>query len=268
MDGMRKVAVSIGIVAALTASQVSPVELKETPIQSQLQQNLAAFALDEFNDFDQEMSSKDEDRFDQESDGNKKKSVVKAALYSAIVPGWGEYYVGHRGKARLFFTVEALSWIGHIAFSTYGNWKKDDFIRFANDRAGADLWGKDDDFLDMVGFYDDIDEYNSFGRVFDPDRAFLTDNASNHWRWQSRSDKEIYRHLKNQSREAFRRADFMIGLAVLNRVVSIIDAVRDARRSQRTLDASFSVSEKIRYRFEVDPFSGHRQVSFTLFTPF
>jgi len=185
-----------------------------------------------------------------------------------LVPGWGEYYVGHKKKARFFFTVEVLSWIGFIGFTTYGNWKEDDFIRFANERAGADLNGKDDWFLDMVGFYEDIDEYNSFGRVYDPDRPYLDDNVSNHWRWQNPSDKKLYRHLKNRSREAYRRADFMIGLAILNRVVSVIDAVRDAKRSRHTFDASFGNTGEIRYRFDVDPFSSRRQISLTLFTPF
>ncbi len=245
---------------APVASRMLPIELKKTPIQAQLQQHLTAFTSNVFNDFDTQKLSKTGDEFGRESNEHKKKSAVKAAIYSAILPGWGEYYLGHKKKARVFFTAEALSWIGFAAFTTYGKWKKDDFIRFANERAGADLWGKDDDFLDLVGFYDNVDEYNSFGRVFDPDRPYLEDNASNHWRWQSSGDRASYRHLKNQSREAYRRADFMIGLAVLNRVVSIIDAIRDAKRSQRALDSSFSI--------EIDPFSVNRQITLTLFTSF
>jgi len=265
---MRKFALAIGIILTFITTQVSPVELKETPLQSQLLQNIARLVSDNFNDFGQEASSKTENWSDRGIEGNTKKSTAKAAIYSAILPGWGEYYVGHKSKARFFFTVEALSWISYAAFTTYGHWKKDDLIRFANEHAGADLWGKDDDFLDMVGFYDDIYEYNSLGRAFDPHRTYLEDNTTNHWRWQSLNDQRIYRHLKNQSREAFRKADFMIGLAILNRVVSVIDAVRDARRSQRTLDDSFGIAKNIRYRFEVNPFSDFRQVSFTVFTPF
>ena len=265
---MRKLALAVVVVALLVAARVSGVELKQTPIQSTLQQSLSAAGSDDFDYSQPSHRWKDEDEPEWDSRQGHAKSVAKAALYSALVPGWGEYYVGHKKKARFFFTVEVLSWIGFIGFTTYGNWKEDDFIRFANERAGANLNGKDDWFLDMVGFYEDIDEYNSFGRVYDPDRPYLDDNASNHWRWQSPSDKELYRHLKNRSREAYRRADFMIGLAILNRVVSVIDAVRDAKRSRHTFDASFGNSGGIRYRFDVDPFSSRRQISFTLFTPF
>ncbi|HWR84133.1 MAG TPA: hypothetical protein VN285_12600 [Candidatus Deferrimicrobium sp.] len=191
------------------------------------------------------------------------KSVVGAAWRSAVLPGWGEFYVGHKRKARVFFTVEGLAWIGFFGFRTYGNWKEDDFIRFAAQRAGADLDGKDDWFLDVVGFYDDIDDYNALGRAYDPERPYLEDNATYHWRWQQPADRDIYRNLKNQSREAFRRANFMIGLALVNRVVSVIDAVRDARRSRRTLDDSFDDPQKSRWRFRVDPFSRDRQLILT-----
>jgi hypothetical protein len=264
---MRKLALAVVAVALLIAARVSGVELKQSAIQSMLRQNLSVAGSDDFDYSHPSHGWKEEDEPEWGNSQNHSKSVAKAALYSTLVPGWGEYYVGHKKKARVFFTVEVLSWIGFIGFTTYGNWKEDDFIRLANERAGADLNGKDDWFLDMVGFYDDIDEYNSFGRVYDPDRPYLDDNASNHWRWQNPSDKELYRHLKNRSREANRRADFMIGLLVLNRVVSVIDAVRDAKRSQRIFDGSFGQTGRIRYRFDVNPFSSRQQISFTLFTP-
>ncbi|MFQ6008301.1 MAG: hypothetical protein ACE5K8_05040 [Candidatus Zixiibacteriota bacterium] len=251
----------------LTAAQTFPVDLKHSPVQKQHQQMLATLLIDEFSGSNLSTTSRNNPSVEQDEDRGK--SVFKAGLYSALLPGAGQYYLDRKSKARVFFTVEALSWIGFAAFRTYGGWKKDDFIRFANDRAGADLWNKDDEFLDMVGFYNDIDEYNSLGRIYDPDRSYLEDNESNHWRWQSESDRAIYRHLKNQSREAYRRSEFMIGLAVLNRVISIIDVIRDAKRSQRKIDTSeFGSNDKIRYRFEIDPLSYYRQVSFTLYTPF
>jgi hypothetical protein len=264
---MKTTALYIGIVLVLTAGRTSPVALNNSPVQKQHQQMLAALLSDEFSGSD--LSATSTNSASDEQNAIQRKSAFKAGLYSALIPGAGEYYLGHKSKARAFFTVEAVSWVGFFSFRTYGGWKKDDFIRFANDRAGADLWNKDDDFLDMVGFYNDIDEYNTLGRVFDPDRAYLEDNASNHWRWQSESDRSIYRHLKNQSREAYRRSDFMIGLAVLNRVISIIDVVRDSKRSRHKIDTpEFSADDKIRYRFEIDPLSYFKQVSLTLYTPF
>lgn len=189
-----------------------------------------------------------------------RKQAWKALALSALIPGAGEYYLGHRGRARIFFTGEAISWIGFGTFRMYGHWRKDDMIRWAHDRAGAELTGKSDFYLDMVGFYDDIDQYNTFGRVMDPERPYLFDTPSNHWRWQDANDKQAYRDLKNQSREAYRRANFMVGAMVVNRIISVIDVFQSVLRSRGKFDESFSANESSRLRVQLDPSSPTQQV--------
>ena len=264
---MKRIVLLTAVLVTISVKEGATVELKASPINSQHRKNLNLLFSIESGPRNLQATSTGGQSVEQE--GRPEKSIFKAGLYSALIPGGGEYYLGHKGKARAFFTVEALNWVGFAAFRIYGGWKKDDFIRFADERAGANLSGKDDVFFDMVGFYDDIDQYNSLGRAFDPDRAYLEDNVSNHWRWQSENDQATYRHLKNKSREAYRRSNFMIGLAMLNRVISIIDAVRDAKRSRHKLDTSdFGAADKLHYKFELNPFSCRKQVSFTFFTPF
>lgn len=194
-----------------------------------------------------------------------KKSLAKAALYSALLPGLGEFYVGHKQKARLFFGAEAATWVGYGAYKIYGHSKEDDYVRFAQTNANAQLDNKDDDFRDMVGFYTNINEYNSFGRVFDPDRPYLVDSPENHWQWQSSEDQATYRHLKNRSREAYRKADFFIGVAIIARLVSVIDVVRDVKRHNSRLDQEMAEST---FKFQVNPFSSTRQVVLSMRTPF
>ncbi len=255
------------LASVFSSSTAEAVELKQTPLQDQMASNINSFynlqtfaGLDEFDNAINSQRS---------TDNAEKKSIVKAALYSALLPGLGEYYVGNRRKARVFFAVEAVTWIGYLSYKVYGNWKEDDLIRFASEYANANLEGKSQEFQDWVGFYDDIDQYNSLGRVQDQDRPYLVDNSENHWRWQSDNDKANYRDLKNSSREAFRRANFLVGLAVVNRIVSIIDAVRDAKRSNSEIkDADFSLVGKIRYRLEIHPFSNSKPVSFALVAHF
>ena len=251
----------------MVTSAAEAVELKKTPIQDQLASNINTFYNEQtfagYDEFDNEINSQ------RSSENADKKSMFKAALYSALLPGLGEYYVGNRSKARVFFAVEATAWIGYLSFKLYGNWKEDDMIRFAAEHANAELEGKSKEFQDWVGFYDDIDQYNSLGRVQDQDRPYLVDNSINHWRWQSDEDRANYRHLKNRSREAQRRADFMVGLAVVNRIVSIIDAVRDAKRANSEIkDSDFSLVGKIKYRLDINPFSNNKPVNFALVTRF
>lgn len=242
------------------------VEMQSTPVQQQLKteiMSVAWLAQDDFDDFD--VTPAEQQMVDER--GGKKVSVVKAAMLSALLPGLGEYYVGHKTKARFFFGAEAATWIGFIAFRTYGGWKKDDLIRFAAENAGASLDGKNDEFLDWVGFYRDIDEFNTLGRVSDPDRPYLEDIPENHWLWLSDSDQEAYRDLKNSSREAYRRANFMIGVAIVNRLISVIDSIRDAKRATRRIDDSFSDSKKLKYKLSLNPLSVSRQINLTIYTP-
>jgi hypothetical protein len=195
-----------------------------------------------------------------------RKSMWKAAALSLAIPGAGEYYLGHKKKAKTFFAVEATAWTGFAAFKIYSHWKKDDLIHYAHEHAGANLDDRNDEFLDLVGFYTSIREYNTLGRVFDPERPYLDESSTNYWDWQSEADRAVYRNLKNRSREANRRSQFMIGLAVVNRIVSVIDAVRDARRQERTIDDTFSSADKSRVKLAFDPMSERRQMKLTIMT--
>ena len=265
---MMRLLIATGMVLLLAAGSFAAdgaVEMQPAPVQQQMKSELMSvswLASDDFDDF--EVVSGQEQPGES---GRRKVSVVKAALLSALIPGLGEYYTGHKTKAKFFFGAEAATWVGFFAFRTYGGWKKDDLIRFAAENAGANLEDKDDEFLDWVGFYRDIDEFNTLGRVSDPDRPYLPDIPENHWLWLSDTDQEAYRDLKNSSREAYRRANFMIGVAVVNRLISVIDSIRDAKRASRRIDDSFGDKKKLNYKFSVHPFSDSRQICLTIYTP-
>ncbi len=264
----RMIAVALVLLASATVAEAA--KLKATPVQDAFAASLALGAWQDKtgNGNNSRTWSETSSRVDSHHDTPDRKSIFKAGLLSALIPGGGEYYLGHRKKARYFFAAEALTWVGFISFRTYGNWKEDDFIRYAATHANAQLKDKDDEFRDLVGFYDDIDQYNSAGRIFDPDRPYLEDIPANHWRWKAEEDKDSYRELKNRSREAFRRADFMLGAALVNRVISIVDAVRDARRALRRLENPFSRNSNKKLKLVINPFRANYQIRLTLFTDF
>lgn len=262
-----KIPLTIFVLATVMAVHAGGVELKKTPVQSMLKSGVQLAAASDDDDFDvwskPEGSSRDVTTANEKKDQGGK-SLFKAGLYSALIPGMGEYYVGHKTKAKFFFAVEAASWIGFVSYRVYSGWKKDDMVKFASDNANVSLDGKDDWFEDMVGFYDNIDQYNTRGRVDDPERPYLVDNSDNHWSWIASRDQATYRHLKNRYREANRRSEFMIGLMIVNRIVSIIDAVRDARRYEAKVDESFTDAGGVQLHFDVDPFDDYKPVSLTL----
>ncbi len=259
------------LLSLLTIGWLTPrlaaTELPVTPVQDALRANIAqnvgftgvgvSYADDGFGDTPGVASAP------------RTKSRFKAALYSLLVPGGGQYYLGKRRTARYFFAAEALTWVGYLSFRTYGSWKKNDYIDYAAQYANAQLEGKDDDFLAWVGFYENIRDFNTFGRVGDPDRAYLPDTPENHWEWQVPADRQAYRDLRNRSKEAYRKADFMIGVAIVNRVISVIDAIRSAGKIERRIeDDGFSLNGQGSLRLSLDPLAAGPQVSLRLYPGF
>ena len=266
MTANRFMAMLIILLAATSARGAVPPA--ETPIQRAMQAEIASGNLAPMT---VRIQGWEDDDFggsgDRPMSGGK--SIFKAALFSSLVPGAGQYYLGKRRTARYFFAAEALTWLGYLSFRTYGNWRQDDYIAYAATYANADLAGKSDDHLTWVGFYGSIREFNSFGRAWDPERAYLEDTPENHWEWQSDDDRQTYRDLRNRSLEAYRRSDFMIGVAILDRVVSVIDAVRSAHKLNRRIDMDSSDRGQGRsFKLAVNPFSSRRQVCLTFYPGF
>jgi len=260
---MKRILPIAALVLLATASSRA-VDLKPTPVQSQFESSLGSRGL-------QLLAADNDDAFvtdDQPAVASSgRKSIGKAVLYSALLPGLGQYYTGYKTKARYFFAVELVAWTAYGGFRMYGDWKKDDYIEYGNIHANAQLANKDDEFLDWVGFYTDIDQFNSEGRVGDRERPYLFDTPENHWQWQSVGDQQMYRDLKNMSRESYRRANFMIFVAVLNRVISAIDAAIDVGRVNRTEGVDWQVGST-RFELNLNAASRDRQFALTVYPGF
>lgn len=197
-----------------------------------------------------------------------RKSPMVAGLLSAALPGLGESYVGKHKKARYFFATEAVGWLAFFGFRTYSSWKEDDYVNLAREKAGIDLEGAPDYLIDFVGFYDNVESYNEFGRAIDRSRPYLGDAASQ-WAWDSPNDKAAFRHLKNRSSEAFRRSQFALGALVLARLASIIDAILEANRSgTRIEDITHNTDREFDYALETKPVGRDLHVSFSLIRRF
>jgi len=245
------------------AGSAAAVGLKHSPVHRAVQTSIASDSWRADQTF---LASDNEFGTPSDQGASGRKSVFRAGLYSALIPGAGQYYLGNRRTARYFFAAEALTWIGYISFRSYGNWRRDDYINYAAVYAGAQLEGKSDEFLSWVGFYNSIRDFNNLGRAYDPERPYLPNSPENYWEWQSDEERQTFRDLRNSSKEAYRRSEFMIGLAIVDRVVSVVEAVRSASRINRRIGSLGSNTETERgIRLSVDPWSTSRQVCVTVY---
>ncbi len=193
------------------------------------------------------------------------KSKSKAVLLSVLVPGAGQYYLGEKARGEIFMGVELLTWVGFAVFQHSASWKKDAYIDYAVLHAGIDPDGKDDEFYKNVSFYDSREQYNESGRIIDPRGPYYDVNASTYWYWDETDNRNVFRDLRNDSKSDYRKTTFLLGVAVLNRVLSGIDTFRIARKLQGRSGSLSVVDEtKIKFDFDANPFGSNPKVGFTL----
>lgn len=168
------------------------------------------------------------------------KSPKLAFLMSLAIPGLGELYSGTRVRAAFFMTVEALTWINYARWRSKGKNLKANFRQFANNHwieahyrswqvynnnQGSKKYLETETLPtkteDIQQYYELIGKYDQFVYGWDDvwNPAFPETNSGVHS--ARRLNYEIQR---NESNKFLKRASVIVGLAVLNRILSAIHA--------------------------------------------
>jgi hypothetical protein len=163
------------------------------------------------------------------------RSAKTAFGLSLLVPGLGHRYAngGHWGKSGSFFLAADVG----IILSLIGTkWRQNDlensYRTLAVSRAGADLTGKSRPFFLSLGTYDSSDEFkDALLRTRQWDRLAFAEDPNNSWEWSSKQDRLDYRALRDDSESMGRRASWLIGALVANRVISGVTAMLRTRNS-------------------------------------
>jgi len=169
------------------------------------------------------------------------KNPKLAMLYSLLLPGLGEQYLGHTGRAKGFFVAEGGIWTAFAVFRTQGGHRKDLYHEYAQVNAGVKP-RNDDDFYRVVGNYLSSDgpySANEFVRrqaralwpgVDEASRRareqYIAENGyfgDNSWDWPSTETLIAYQKMRKSSLDAYHRADLTVGLLLANRLLSVLD---------------------------------------------
>ena len=154
----------------------------------------------------------------------RQKSKGKAFLFSLLLPGAGEYYLGHKTLAKTFFITELVLWTGYFSFRAYSDWKRDDMYIFAATHADANIEDKQPQYFVDLGNYNDIYQYNDskqrrgeFFKVYSEEEYY--------WYWDSAENRNKFEQMRIYSDRAHNRSIFTVGGIIANHIISAIDAV-------------------------------------------
>lgn len=175
----------------------------------------------------------------------KKKSLKKAFFLSLVLPGAGEYYSGSKVQARAFLGAEAAIWsfAGYSKFQ--GEMWRRDYRNYAALKAGANSLVGDDLYYQSIYEYPTSAIYNeeiwAEARLMYPDdplaqEAYVSDKlytGQDDWTWQTAAEWYQYRGLRVKSQEALHRISYSYAAALLNRLLSSVNAARLARQHNR-----------------------------------
>ncbi|MGD9140966.1 MAG: hypothetical protein PVJ42_05450 [bacterium] len=160
------------------------------------------------------------------------RSLSRAMLYSLLVPGTGELYMGYKTQAKVHLAGEAAVWAGFAYFRYQGGMREDTYKELAEINAGVD-GEKDDDYYQAIAYYISNEVYNvdilREARFYYDSREQQLEYWENNgyfdedaWEWRSIAAMDEYRDVRTESRKSYRRSTLMVGFAVLNRMISLV----------------------------------------------
>ncbi len=168
-----------------------------------------------------------------------KKNIALAILYSALLPGMGELYADNYESGKYFTITDVALYGVYFGVNTYGDWKKENYKSFAKSYGGVITNGKNDDYFATIGNYKNIDQYND-EKALEQRYTEMFDKNSMNWKWENETQRRQYRGMWLSSQRAYNNLQFVVGAMLVNRLVSIINAVRSVVSYNKNLQQQTS----------------------------
>ena len=193
-----------------------------------------------------------------------RKSANEAFLYSLVIPGMGQLYTG--AKRGYIYTAAEVGFLATFFFlrNSAANTRNDyrDVVRDHVVFIGA---GSFEDW-DPIEDFEHASQYETWNHPYDSE---ATRNRTGKWYWadlnpdlkdEKHTDLEErdlgskYRleafELRQKANDTFERSKFFLGLAILNHVVSAVEARITTKRSNSRLQNP--ISQARNHTFDID----------------
>ncbi|NGP88577.1 hypothetical protein [Fodinibius halophilus] len=169
-----------------------------------------------------------------------------AFLKSIAVPGWGHHHVNKsdwtRGKYHLGIDIALL--LGYMGLSIHSNNLQQNWYAYGQSEAGVPIKGRSRSFQLAVGDFNSLAAYNDYQERSRNWDKLLDDTPQNRWQWDSNRQRTRYRDLRSDFEQIDQQLPALIGMMVLNRIISGISAYNRARKhtNNSSLTSVISVS--------------------------
>jgi hypothetical protein len=172
---------------------------------------------------------------------DEKPSARTAFLKSLALPGWGHYYVDksnwNRGKYHL--GTDVLLIISFFGLNVHSNNLQQNWYAFARSEAGIDIENRSRSIRLAVGDFNSLAAYNDYQLRTRNWDELLQDTPENRWNWENDESRFEYNDIRNRFENIDQQLPALIGLMVVNRVVSAISAYNRAGKVQSSSETTF-----------------------------
>ena len=219
-------------------------------------------------------------------------SGFRAALYSAVVPGAGQYYAESYWRAAIYATMEVAVWTTYIVYNSKGADKDKQMRNFGDEHwseqrywtrlynlavvNGEDVpqnvnWTTDNQGTNLIGNYEEIiTDLRELENVLNFSHTLPSTNTQQYYEMIYKYPEQFangwddsildynylpdasdlparainYRYLRNLTEEYYDVATAASMTALVNHVISALDAALAAKSYNRSLDMKFTVMDK------------------------
>jgi hypothetical protein len=175
------------------------------------------------------------------------KSVKKAVLFSAILPGAGQLYNGSYSKMGVFLSSEAAIWFAKNRFQNEEKWAENSYRLYAFQKAGVPV-NVDNKRYNDIQNYISSEQYNNQVELaarnyfliqnYDPEayQQYIMENTYSDeeaWKWKTNEDRMQFKEIRRHKHRYEIYDNFTVGAMVINRLISVIDAAKTTKKQNK-----------------------------------
>lgn len=171
-------------------------------------------------------------------------STKKAMMLSAISPGMGQFYTKNYTKGAVFLVADLSIWFALARFNYEEKLAVDKYKTYALNVGGVEAVPSKE-YYQTIQKYQSSRDYNMNVERFARDYYLIINNdpvgyeqylESNlvpeeyTWDWKNAKNLATYQDLRRDKQDLEIYSNFAIAAVIINRVISVIDAVKSTKK--------------------------------------